>query len=246
LFTFMTMSKVLAFFVGCLLVLTVRAQETVIQDPNAQLRPVKGFHGIRVSSAINLYLSQGQEEKVVVSAKDIKMRERIITEVVDGILVIRLEGSWKWWNFSNNSKLKAYVSYTMLDEITASGASKVYVDGVIAGDKLTLNLSGASDFKGAMKVNQLSVDQSGASDSHLTGQVAGLATIRLSGASEVKGYDLVVETCSAHATGASDVQITVNKELEADCSGASGVYYRGSGVLRESHSSGASNVSHKS
>jgi hypothetical protein len=73
------MSKVLAFFVGCLLVLSVRAQETVIQDPNAQLRSVKGFHGIRVSSAINLYLSQGQEEKVVVSAKDVKMRDMIKT-----------------------------------------------------------------------------------------------------------------------------------------------------------------------
>jgi Putative auto-transporter adhesin, head GIN domain len=245
LITFEEMSKVLAFIVGCLLVVSVRAQETVIQDANAELRPVKGFHGIRVSSAINLYLTQGPEEKVVVSAKDVKMRDRIKTEVVDGILIIRLEGSWKWWHLGN-SKLKAYVSFTSLDEITASGASDVYVDGVIAGDKLTLNLSGASDFKGAIKVNQLSVDQTGASDSHLTGQVAGMATIRLSGASEVRGYDLVVETCSARATGASDVQITVNKELEADCSGASSVDYRGSGVLRESHSSGASSVSHKS
>jgi hypothetical protein len=241
----MGMSKVLAFIVGCLLVVTVRGQETVVQDPNAELRPAKGFHGIRVSSAIVLYLTQGPEEKVVVSAKDVKMRDRIKTEVVDGILVIRLEGSWKWWHLGD-SKLKAYVSYTTLNEITASGASSVYVDGVIAGEKLTLNLSGASDFKGAIKVSQLSVDQTGASDSHLTGQVAGMATIRLSGASEVKGYDLAVETCSAHASGASDVQITVNKELEADCSGASGVYYKGSGVLRESHSSGASSVSHRS
>jgi hypothetical protein len=239
------MSKVLAFLVGCLLVVSVRAQETVIQDPNAELRPVKGFHGIRVSSAINLYLSQGSEEKVVVSANDVKMRDRIKTEVIDGILVIRLEGSWKWWHLGN-SKLKVYVSYSMLDEIAASGASDVFVDGVISGDKLTLNLSGASDFKGAIKVNLLSLEQTGASDSHLTGQVAGMATIRLSGASDVKGYDLAVETCSAHASGASDVQITVNKELEADCSGASGVYYKGSGVLRESHSSGASNVSHRS
>jgi hypothetical protein len=238
------MRKVLAFLVGCLLVVTVRAQETVIQDPNAELRPVKGFHGVRVSSAISLYLTHGPEEKVVVSASDVKTRDRIKTEIVDGILVIRVEGSWKWWHMGN-AKLKAYVSFTSLDEITASGASNVFVDGVISGDKLALNLSGASDFKGAIKVSQLSVDQTGASDSHLTGRVGGMATIRLSGASEVKAYDLAVETCSAHASGASDVQITVNKELEADCSGASGVYYKGSGVLRESHSSGASSVSHR-
>jgi hypothetical protein len=237
------MSKFLAFIAGCLLVSSVRAQETVIQDANAELRPVKGYHGIRVSSAIDLYLSQGQEEKVAVSANDIKIRDRIKTEVIDGILIIRLEG--KWWHMGNH-KLKAYVSYTTLDEITASGASNVYVDGVITGDKLSLNLSGASDFKGAVKVNGLSLDQSGASDSHITGQVSGTATIRSSGASDVKGYDLVVEDCSAHASGASDIRITVNKQLDADASGASSIYFKGGGVLRESHSGGASNVAHRS
>ncbi len=245
--TFMKMKNVLAFMVGCLLVSDVYAQETVIQDPNAELRQVKGYHGIRVSNAIDLYLSQGQEEKVVVSAKDADTRNKIRTEVVDGILIIRLEGSvtWKWWKMGNH-KVKAYVSYTMLNEITASGASNVYVDGVITGEKLSLSLSGASDFKGAIKVNALSLDQSGASDSQITGQVAGAATIRSAGASDVKGYDLVVEECSAHASGASDIRITVNKQLDADCSGASSVYYKGPGVLRESHSSGASSVGHKS
>ena len=243
----MLMNRFLAFALGCLLVSSVRAQETVIQDPNAELRPVKGYHGIRVSNAIDLYLSQGQEEKVVVSTKDIKIRDKIKTEVVDGILIIRLEGSpsWKWWK-TGNHKVKAYVSYTTLDEITATGASNVYVDGVITGDKLSLSLSGASDFKGAIKVNALSLEQSGASDSQIAGQVAGAATIRSSGASDVKGYDLVVEECSAHASGASDIRITVNKQLDADCSGASSVYYKGPGVLRESHSSGASSVGHKS
>jgi hypothetical protein len=237
------MSKVLAFFIGCLLVSGVYAQETVIEDANAELRPVKGYHGIRVSSAIDLYLSQGQEEKVVVSASTLKIRDRIKTEVIDGILIIRLEGNS--WHL-HNSKMKAYVSFTSLDQINGSGASNIYVDGVITGDKLSLDLSGASGFKGAIKVNSLDVDQTGASDSHLTGQVAGAATIRLSGASDVKGYDLAVEDCSVHASGASDVQITVNKQLDATCSGASGVYYKGAGVLRESHSSGASNVAHRS
>jgi hypothetical protein len=239
------MKKVVALFVCCLLVSLARAQETVIMDPNAQLRPAKGYHGIRVSDAIDLYLSEGKEEKVVISAKDLKIRDRIKTEVVDGILILRLEGSWKWWKMGNQ-KMKAYVSYTMLDEITASGASNVYVDGVIAGDKLSLNLSGASDFKGAIKVNSLSLDQSGASDSQITGQVSGAATIRSSGASDVKGYDLMIEDCSAHASGASDIRITVNKQLDADASGASSIYYKGGGVLRESRSSGASNVGHKS
>ena len=236
------MKKVIVFLAGCLLVVNAWAQKTVINDPNAEPRAVKGYHGIEVSNAITLYLSHGDEEAVVVSARDVKWRNRIRTEVVDGILKISLDG--KGWALGNN-KLKAYVSFTTLDKLTASGASDVFVDGVITGDKLSITLSGASDFKGAVKVGELHLDQSGASDMHITGIVAGLTTIESSGASDVKGYDLTTQSCDAHASGASDVRITVNGELNANATGASSIYYKGAGVIRNSHSSGASNVGKK-
>jgi hypothetical protein len=237
------MKKIVVFLAGCLLVIGALAQKTVIEDPNAVLRPVKGYHGIEVSGAINLYLSPGDQETVAVSARDIKWRDRIRTEVVDGILKIWLDA--KGWSLGNN-KLKAYVSFTTLNKLNASGASDVYVDGVIAGPSLSISLSGASDFKGAIKVDELRLNQTGASDAHITGIVTGLATIESGGASDVKGYDLVIQNCNARATGASDIRITVNKELNANASGASSIYYKGEGVIRDLHSSGASSVSKKS
>jgi hypothetical protein len=233
------MKKMLVVIAACLVVISGWAQKTVINDPNAVLRAVKGYHGIEVSSAINLYLSQGEEETVAVSARDIKWRDRIRTEVVDGILKIWLDG--KGWSMGNN-KLTAYVSFTTLDKLVAGGASDVYVDGVIIGDRLDLELSGASDFKGAIKVGELHLDQSGASDTHITGIVSGLAVIQSSGASDVKGYDLAVQHCNAHASGASDIRITVNKELNANATGASSIYYKGEAVVRDVHSSGSSTV----
>lgn len=230
------------FVLACLPGLGGWAQKTVIHDPNAQVRPVKGYHGIEVTDGVDLYLSQGDDEAVVVSAQDIEWRDRIHTEVQDGILKIWVTG--KLWSMRNR-KLKAYISFTRLDKLTANGASDVYVDGVIGGDKLTISLSGASDFKGAVRVVDLQLDQSGASDVHITGTVSGLATISSSGASDVKGYDLVVQDCNAHASGASDIRVTVNRELNAHATGASSVYYKGTGVVRESHASGASNVSKK-
>jgi hypothetical protein len=233
------MRKPLLLFATILIGLLGMAQKTVVYDPNAQVRHVKGFHGIEISDAIDLYLSPGDQETVVVSAKDIKWRDRIQTEVVDGILRISLPGHG--WTMGNQ-KLKAYVSFTTLDQLEASGASDVFVDGVITGDQLSITLSGASDFKGAVNVKQLRMEQSGASDAHLTGAVSGLASFHSSGASNIKGYDLVTESCAVYATGASDIRITVNKELSADLSGASNVYYKGDGIIRETHSSGASNV----
>jgi hypothetical protein len=69
--------------------------------------------------------------------------------------------------------------------------------------------------------------------------------VNSSGASDLKGFDLVTENCNAHATGASDIRITVNKELNVHATGASGIYYKGDAVIREMRSTGASSVSKK-
>jgi hypothetical protein len=219
--------------------LATHAQKTIINDPNAEVRAVKGFHGIEVSNAINLYLSQGEQEMVVVSANDLKWREYIRTDVEDGILKITLD-TRKWSR--GNVKIKAYVSFTTLDKLSASGASDVFVDGVITGENLSIDLNGASDFKGAINVKDLRLEQSGASDAHITGVVSGLADIHSSGASDVKGYDLTIQNCTVHASGASDIRVTVRNELNADLSGASTVFYKGDAVVRDVRSSGASAV----
>jgi hypothetical protein len=219
------------------------AQKTIINDPNAEVRNLKGFHSIEVSNAIDLFLSQGEDEAVAVSASDIKYRARIKTEVENGVLKIWYDNQMWNWN-SGNKKLKAYVSFRMLDKLMASGASDVFVDGVISGSSLHLNLSGASDFKGSVKLNVLTIDQSGASDVSINGMVDDLS-IKASGASDVKGFDLVVDNCKADASGASDIKISVNKELSAHVSGASSIYYKGNAVIRKLESSGASTVSKK-
>ncbi|HZE85227.1 MAG TPA: head GIN domain-containing protein [Puia sp.] len=238
------MRRLFFFLIGATLWGNLSAQKTVINDPNAELRTVKGFHGIEISSGIDLYLSQGEQETVAVSAADPRQRDKIHTEVVNGILIIKLDKS-NWIFEKGNKKMKAYVSFISLDRLDASGASDIFVDGVISGASLTMNLSGASDFKGAIRVNELFLDQRGASDATITGSVAGMATIKARGASDMKGYDLVTESCNAQVSGASDIHITVNKELNAHATGASSVYYKGTAVIRELHASGASSVSKK-
>lgn len=220
------------------------AQKTVISDPNAELRTVGAFHGIRVSDAVDVYLSQGEKETVAVSAADIRWRNRIRVEVENGILRIWVDRKGLTWS-TGDRKLKAYVAYTQLDQLNASGASDILVDGIITGESLSISLTGASDFKGAVKVGSLKIEQAGSSDTHITGSVSGTTVIESNGASDVKGYDLVTENCTVSASGASDVRITVNKELNVHASGASSIFYKGNAVIKDLHSSGASSVSKK-
>ena len=59
--------------------LSAFAQETkVINDANAVTRAVSGsFTGISVSSGIDLYLTQGNEESIAVSASEQKHLDRL-------------------------------------------------------------------------------------------------------------------------------------------------------------------------
>jgi hypothetical protein len=126
----------------------------VINDANAQKRTVTSFHGIDIHSGIDLYLNQGGDETVAVSASDREVRDRIVTVVEDGILHIYLDDKWHWnWNWGNR-KLKAYVSCKVLDQLTASGGSDVFIDEAIKSQKLDLHLSGGSDLHGKMDVGE--------------------------------------------------------------------------------------------
>ena len=99
--------------------------------------------------------------------------------------------------------------------------------------------------KGKIDAKKLSFDISGASDATISGNAADLK-VDASGASDFKGFDLVTNYCTAQASGASSVNITVNKELSAHASGASSVRFKGEGLIRDIKTSGSSNVSRKS
>lgn len=232
------------FFLVCLLSgsLFLFAQK-VINDPNAEARTVGSFTGIDISSGIDLYLSPGSEA-LAVSASKQEYRDRIKTEVENGILKIWYD-SKMGFNISGDKRLKAYVSYKTLRSLEASGGSDVRVDGTIASEELVLRISGGSDFSGKVEAAKLTVRQSGGSDVRISGKATSLV-VDASGGSDFKGYDLVAEVCDLEASGACDIEVTASKVLSARASGASDISYKGSPTVKEAKSSGASSVKSRS
>ncbi|MEO5682506.1 MAG: head GIN domain-containing protein [Chitinophagaceae bacterium] len=216
------------------------AQNTIVNDANAEQRTVGAFTGITVSSAIDIYLSQGDEDAIAVSATDIKYRDRIKTEVKAGILTIWYENEGMHWS-SGSKKLKAYISFKNINRLKASGASDVFINGVLKLSDLDVRLSGASDLKGALDITNLTANISGASDMTVSGKI-GFLNIEAHGASDLKDFELVVQNCDAIVSGASDIKITVEKELNGKASGASDIRIKGNGVIKTMNSSGASSI----
>src|SRR5690606_8606566 len=73
--------------------------QTTISDNNARERSVGSFHGVKVSTGIELLLQQGDKEAVAVSCSNPEYTDRIKTVVDKGVLKIFVDhndGNWKW------------------------------------------------------------------------------------------------------------------------------------------------------
>lgn len=231
--------KKIVLFLLMALPMALMAQKQVINDENAEPREIGHFSAIRVSNAIDVYLSQSDEEALAVSAITPEFRKRIKTVVEDGVLKISYDDDGKWWK--GNKKLKVYVAFKNINKLTATGASDVAISGTLKAADLYISMGGASDLKGTIEAETLDITLSGASDASVNGKV-NVLRIDANGASDFKGFELYADKCEADASGASDIRVTINKELNVRASGASSVHYKGEGVIRDMKSSGASSV----
>jgi hypothetical protein len=214
----------------------------VINDPNAQKRSVGDFHGIKVSGGIELYLSQGDEEAVAVSANDPELRDRLKTVVKDGILHIYLDDQWWHRGWNGSMKLRAYVSCKVLDQLRGSGGSNIHVDQTIKSERLEVHLSGGGQLHGSFQAGQMTAGISGGGDLYIGG-TAGTLNVHVSGGGDFHGYDLATDSCEAHVSGGGDVYITVNKALDATVHGGGDIRYKGNASIRETRTFGGGNIS---
>ena len=221
------------------LCISLNAQKT-INDPNAQVRSVSGYHGVAVSGSIELFLTQGNEESVVISADDTKLRDKVITEVDDGVLRIYLERNKNkiQIDWPNQNKIRAYVSVKDIDYLSSSGSGKLHIEGNIKTDKLKVDISGSGNLEGAVTTKDLSLGISGSADANLSG-TAEKSDFHISGSGNIKSYDFSTEYCNASISGSGNVRITVTKELSAHISGSGSVFIKGDGLIRDYSASGS-------
>jgi len=218
------------------------AQKT-IKDANAEKRTVGSFHGIDVATGIELTLTKGTTEDVAVSASEVEFRNKIVTEVVNGILKIHYETKTGAINRKNESKnLKAYVSYKSLDQLTVTTGAEVNIEGVLESTTLDLKANTGGLVKGEINIGTLKVDQNTGSKITLSGKVNNLEAEGDTG-SKFMGEDLNTNTCSAEMSTGAGIYISVEKELNVRANTGGYIKYKGNAGIREIKTNTGGNVS---
>ena len=190
------------------------------------------FTAITVSDGIELYLTEGNEAPILVSAAEQKYLDRFKTEVDHGVLKLYFDYKGINWAMNINRKLKAYVSYKTLDKLNASGGATVEAVNTITVPSLAMSFTSGSHFKGKVDIKDLSVDQNSGSGIAISGK-ADKIKVEGSSGSIFKGYDLAVDYCDAKSTSGAGVHITINKELTAKANSGGGIRYKGEAMIKD-------------
>lgn len=205
-------------------------------DIKTESRNITGFTGVKTSTAIDIYLTQGNGFNVEVEADD-NLLEYIVTEVKNGVLVVYLDRV----NLTYHKKMAVHVTLEEVDYLSASSAGDIIGVTPLRADELKVRTSSAGDVKIEVTANMLDLSTSSSGDITITGK-ADYLEARTSSAGDIKGVDLVVREADLSSSSAGDIKITVTERLKARASSAGDIHYYGNPTYVDAHSSSAGDV----
>jgi len=185
-----------------------------------ELRNLSSFDELSASSGVNVYLFQGEEEKVIVET-DENLQEYVKTKVEGNTLHCYIDCSIK-----KSNKLNVYVNYRQLKKIKASSGADVYGETVLKAGKLLVNVSSGADVKLETEADFLEGEASSGADLVLKGKANTFYGNASSGA-DIKADDLKVDDCKLNASSAGDIRVHVNNKIDASASSGADISYSG-------------------
>ncbi len=200
-----------------------------------QEREAGYFNAVKVSTAIDLILTQGNSESITVEADD-NLHEYIVTEIKNNTLHIYTEA-----NIRDAREMNVYVTMKDIEEISATSAGDVVGKSVITSDALHLSTSSAGDIHLEVDVQKLSCRITSAGDMTLSGTTDELEA-NLSSAGDLNAYDLTSRTASISASSSGDAHITVTEKLRARASSAGNITFKGDPAEVDGHASSAGHI----
>jgi hypothetical protein len=197
------------------------------------------FTAVEVSSVFEFEITESSSYSVNVTADD---------NVIDFVQVTK-DGQTLTIGLRNgpgfrSATLKASITMPELRSLTVSGASRGTVSGFSSTEDLDITVSGASRVTGDVRAGNVEFDISGASTIQLEGAANNMIA-SVSGASHFNLGGFTVDNANVNISGASTGTVNLTGRLDANVSGASGLWYIGEPTMGDINVSGASTLSKK-
>lgn len=210
---------------------TVYGNGKVVSEERA---PVQAT-GVKASTGIDVYLTQGDKLNIVVEA-DENLHDYIITEVKNGILDIYTDA-----NIRKAEMKRVYVTLKTISSVITSSAGDIIGESPVETDDLRISASSAGDIKLEVYANNIDANISSSGDVTLTGE-AGFIEADLSSAGDLNAYNLKVKEADVSVSSAGGADVYVTEKLIARASSAGNINYKGNPENVDAHSSSAGGI----
>jgi hypothetical protein len=194
------------------------------QDTYKETRNVTGFDEVSFCLAGEVYISLGQEFKVVLEG-DKDFINDIETKVNGGELVIRLDH----WINTSNKKVIVRITMPALNGIDVSGSGKVTVNDPLKSENFEADISGSGKIylkEVTMGDVECDISGSGSFVAEGTGSMRSLE-VDISGSGSYKGESTKIGSFEASISGSGSCDCYVTDMLRASISGSGSVWYSG-------------------
>ncbi len=224
---------ILAMAVAC----QAQTRKTVTGNKNVvtKEREAGSFSGIKVSTGIDVYLKQGNQQSLKVEA-DENLHEYIMTEISGDVLHIYTDA-----NIRSASTRKVYITMKEIKSVKATSAGDVIGESPVKTDEIEISASSAGDIKLEIYADNIGVNVSSSGDVTLSGE-AGNLEADLSSAGNLNAFNLKVKEAEVSVSSAGDADVNVTERLKARASSAGDVRYTGNPSHVDAHSSSAGSI----
>lgn len=196
------------------------------------------FTKIKVSTGLDLYLSQGSKNKVTLEA-DENLHDIIITEVNDGVLKIYSEK-----NIWQAKARKVYVTVKNLEGLTATSGSDVYTEDVLKVETIKVSATSGADIRIALDADTVETSATSGSDIRISG-TANNHTSRANSGASIEAYKLISKNATVNVSSGADINIYASESINAKASSGGDIDFKGNPREINKKSSSGGSVSAK-
>ncbi len=164
-------------------------------------RNLDNFNAIENNTSVDLTITQGETQKVVVIAPE-KYLHKIETKVSAGALIIDVKGSLSY----RNEEIYIEVTVANLREINNNGSADIEVEGIFNAENLLLDMHGSGDLEAELNVKNLEVKMYGSGDMEISG-VNGSLEIYQMGSGDFEGESLHLGNIIVKMNGSGDCEL---------------------------------------
>ena len=164
-------------------------------------RNVSHFNSISLRCSVDIFITQGENEKVIVEADENHIKN-ISTTVKDQTLIIDIDNI-----FRNVRVANVYITVSDLESINVSGSGDVVTESPLKADDFQLQINGSGDVILNISARELKVKINGSGDAKIKGDADELF-ISVNGSGDIIAEMEEMEQCSVKMTGSGDLKIS--------------------------------------